>query len=59
MHQIIQSSFGQDLDKHADRYWSIGSMDMRDVVGETGCDIPCKYTEYSLPSFMSIDTYKL
>ena len=48
----------QDITAYQNRYWDISSMDMKQIVKETECDIPCIYTEYSLPSYMSIDRYK-
>ena len=46
------------MDAYQLRYWSLGTMDMKEIVKETGCNIPCKYTEYNLPSSMSIEKRK-
>ena len=37
---------------------NLGLLDIEDIVTETGCNVPCKYTEYSLPT-SSVDTYTI
>ena len=40
----------QDLIDYKDVNVDLTLMDIEEIVSETGCQVPCKYTKYSIPN---------
>ena len=55
---IIYVNLFQQLRTYQNISVTLGLLDIEDIVTETGCKVPCRYTEYSLPT-SSVDTYIL
>ena len=55
---LIHVNLFQQLKAYQNISVNLGLLDIEDIVTETGCNVPCKYTEYSLPT-SSVDTYTI
>ena len=55
---IVHVNVFQQLKTYQNISVNLGLLDIEDIVTETGCKVPCRYTEYSLPT-SSVDTYIL
>ena len=55
---LIHVNLFQQLKAYQNISVNLGLLDIEDIVTETGYNVPCKYTEYSLPT-SSVDTYIL
>ena len=55
---IVYVNLFQQLRTYQNISVTLGLLDIEDIVTETGCKVPCRYTEYSLPT-SSVDTYIL
>ena len=42
----------QDLWDYKNVSQKLSFMDIDELISETGCQVPCKYTKYSIPNFV-------
>ena len=42
----------QDLQDYKNVSLKLSLMDIDELVSETGCQVPCKYTKYSIPNYV-------
>ena len=43
----------QDFQDYKNVSLKLAFMDIEELVSETGCQVPCRYTKYSIPNYVS------